>query len=101
MVKDRISNVLGVGDKVLVELPTSSIIGFVGKVQEPGLVAVRRGTAANMTPGALFVSCVIALPIDGENGQVAQVVKVYDAERKPGQEPPQGAQGGSGSSAPN
>ena len=49
--QDRIGNKLAHGDKVLVELPTSSIVGFVAELVEPGLVALRRGTAAGGTPG--------------------------------------------------
>jgi hypothetical protein len=86
-VKDRIGNVLAAGDKVMVELPVSSIIGFIADLAEPGLVAVRRGTAANMTPGRVLVSCVVALPVDGEFGAVAQLVKVYDAAKEGTQEP--------------
>lgn len=78
--KDRIGNKLAVKDKVLVELPTSSIIGFIAEAVEPGLVAVRRGTAAAGTPGRLLVSVVFALPVDPETGSVAQVVKVYDPD---------------------
>jgi hypothetical protein len=91
--KDRIGNTLAMGDKVMVELPTSSIIGFVADLQEPGLVAVRRGSAANMTPGRVLVSCVVALPVDGEFGAVAQVVKVYDAAKKDAQEAPDHLEG--------
>jgi hypothetical protein len=85
--KDRIGNVLAKGDKLMVELPMSSIIGFIADLAEPGLVAVRRGTEANMTPGRLLVSCVIALPVDGEYGAVPQVVKVYDAAKEGALEP--------------
>jgi hypothetical protein len=85
--KDRIGNVLGMGDKVLVELPTSSIVGFIADLAEPGLVAVRRGSAANLTPGRVLVSCVVALPVDGEFGAVPQLVKVYDAAKEGTQEP--------------
>jgi hypothetical protein len=84
--KDRIGNVLGMGDKVLIELPTSSIVGFIADLAEPGLVAVRRGTAANLTPGRVLVSCVVALPVDGEFGAVPQLVKVYDAAKEGTQE---------------
>lgn len=99
--KDRIGNVLANGDKVLVELPTSSIVGFIADLAEPGLVAVRRGTAANMTPGRVLVSCVIALPVDGEVGAVPQLVKVYDAAKEGTQEPSQGFEGRQGSSREN
>jgi hypothetical protein len=86
-VKDRIGNVLEMGDKVLIELPTSSIVGFIADLAEPGLVAVRRGSAANMTPGRVLVSCVVALPVDGEYGAVPQLVKVYDAAKEGHLEP--------------
>lgn len=94
--KDRIGNTLAVSDKVLVELPTSSIVGFIAELQEPGLVAVRRGTAANMTPGRVLVTCVIALPVDGEQSAVGQLVKVHDAERDRLKDASQGEKGTSG-----
>jgi hypothetical protein len=89
-VKDRIGNVLAAGDKVLVELPVSSIIGFVAELQEPGKVALRapdRVPHGYVTPGRVLVSCVVALPVDGEFGAVAQLVKVYDAAKEGTQEP--------------
>ena len=49
--KDRIGNKLALQDKVLVELPTSSIVGFISDLQEPGIVALRHGVGAGMTPG--------------------------------------------------
>ena len=76
--KDRINNVLAAGDKVLVELPVSSIIGFVAKLEEPGLVG---RLAGSVTPGRIFVSCVIALPVDGELNAAPQLVKVYDSDK--------------------
>jgi len=94
--KDRIGNTLALKDKVLVELPTSSIIGFIAELQEPGVVAIRRGTAAGMTPGRVLVSCVIALPVDAEQNAVGQLVKVHDAERDGLKEPSQGEKGTSG-----
>jgi hypothetical protein len=79
MVKDRIGNVLGKGNKLAVMLPESQIFGFVADVREPSVIrGVRSG--AEMTPGAVLVSCVIALPIDPQTGQVAQCVKVYDPD---------------------
>ena len=99
--KDRIGNKLAVSDKVLVELPTSSIVGFIADLQEPGLVAVRRGTAANMTPGRILVSCVIAVPVDGEQNAVGQLVKVYDAAREGIQETSLVAEGSSEPSKAN
>lgn len=79
--KDRIENVLAVGDKVLVELPTSSIIGVISQLEEPGVLAIRRGTAAAQTPGRVLVACVIALPVDPASGATGQIVKVYDAAK--------------------
>jgi hypothetical protein len=76
--KDRIGNKLAMGDKVLVALPTSEIFGFIADMQECGLVAIRRGTAANATPGRVLVSCVVALPVDCDADAVAQLVKVHD-----------------------
>ena len=79
--KDRIGNKLALQDKVLVELPTSSIIGFISDLQEPGVVAIRRGTAAGSTPGRILVAVVIALPVEPDSGAVPQLVKVHDAAR--------------------
>ena len=39
--KDRIGNKFGTFGQVLVELPTSSIVGFIADLQEPGLVLRR------------------------------------------------------------
>lgn len=76
--KDRIGNKLAVGDRVLVALPESAIMGFVAEVKETGLVARVRGGGADTAPGHVMVSCVIALPVDSLMDAVAQVVKVYD-----------------------
>jgi hypothetical protein len=81
MVKDRIGNALATGDKVMVELPSSSIIGFVSEVQESGVLrATGRGELAPM-PGRVLVSCVIALPVDSQFGAAGGVVKVHDAAK--------------------
>lgn len=79
--KDRIGNKLAHGDKVLVELPTSSIVGFIAELQEPGVIALRRGAAAAGTPGRVLVSLVIALPCEADADAVPQLIKVYDAQR--------------------
>lgn len=79
--KDRIGNKLAAGDKVLVELPTSSIVGFIAELVEPGLVSIRRGTSAAATPGRVLVQLVIALPCEAEADAVPQLIKVYDALR--------------------
>lgn len=76
--KDRIGNKLVVGDRVLVSLPESAIMGFVAELKETGLVARVRGGGADTAPGHVMVSCVIALPVDSLMDAVAQVVKVYD-----------------------
>ena len=83
--KDRIGNKLALSDKVLVELPTSSIVGFIADLQEPGLV-LRRGRREG-TPGRLLVSCVIAIPVDAAQNAVGQLVKVYDAAKEGTQGP--------------
>lgn len=44
--KDRIGNKLATGDRVLVSLPESAIMGFVAEVKETGLVARVRGGGA-------------------------------------------------------
>lgn len=80
--KDRIDNPLAVGDKVLVDLPSANIIGFVSQIQEPGVLAVRRGQSAAATPGRVLISCVIALPVDAEFGIVPQIVKVHNSAHK-------------------
>lgn len=79
--KDRIENVLAVGDKVLVELPSASIIGVISQLEEPGILAIRRGNAAAATPGRVIVACVIALPVDPALGATGALVKVYDAAK--------------------
>jgi hypothetical protein len=80
MVKDRIGNVLHKGDRLLVALPESQIFGFVAELKEQGVIRGVRG-GAETTPGAVLVSCVIALPIDYQSGQVVQCVKVYDPDK--------------------
>jgi hypothetical protein len=81
MVKDRVGNVLGQGDKLLIALPESQIFGFLAEIREGHIIqGVRRGGVEH-TPGAVLVSCVIALPIDAQLGQVAQCVKVYDPDK--------------------
>lgn len=82
--KDRIGNKLALSDKVLVELPTSSIVGFIADLQEPGLVLRRN----QETPGRLLVSCVIAIPVDAAQNAVGQLVKVYDAAKAEGTQGP-------------
>lgn len=77
--KDRIGNVLGEGDRVLVTMPESSIFGFVAKVEDGGLYAVKGGTSQQ--PGRILVSCVIAIPVDPVMGQTAQLVKVWDPDK--------------------
>jgi hypothetical protein len=80
--KDRIGNVLAAGDKVLVDLGTSNICGFVSGLEEPGLVTVRMGNEAEIKPGRILVACVIALPVDAIQNAVAGVIKVYDPDKK-------------------
>jgi hypothetical protein len=79
--KDRIGNKLATGDKVLVQLPESAIMGFIAEVKETGLVARVRGGGADTAPGHVLVSCVIALPADTLMDAVAQCVKVYDPNK--------------------
>jgi hypothetical protein len=97
--KDRIGNTLTLRDKVLVELPTSSIVGFISDLKECGLVAIHRGQEAVGTPGHVLVSCVIAIPINPSDNAAAALVKVYDADRPQG--PSLIPQGGVGSSREN
>lgn len=82
--KDRIGNTLSKFDKVLVELPTSSIVGFIADLKECGLVALRRGNEAANTPGHVLVQCVIAIPVEPQSDAAAQLVKVYDADKTHG-----------------
>jgi hypothetical protein len=82
--KDRIGNKLALGDKVFVHLPEAGIFGYIGDLQECGLVAIRRGTAAGSTPGRVLISCVVALPVDCDVDAVAQLVKVYDPAKAQG-----------------
>lgn len=81
MVKDRIGNVLAEGQKVVVALPEAQIFGFVAKVEEGGLITGLRQGGAQKRLGRILVSCVIALPVDPEEGQVAQLVRVYDPDK--------------------
>jgi hypothetical protein len=80
--KDRIGNKLAVGDRVLVSLPESAIMGYVAEVKETGLVARVRGGGADTAPGHVLVSCVIALPVDSLMDAVPQVVRVHDPAKE-------------------
>ena len=82
--KDRIGNELKVGHKVLVALPESSIFGYVAQVEGGGLITGVRGVKGGIEqrPGRILVSCVIALPIHPEQGWVAELVRVYDSEKR-------------------
>ena len=91
--KDRIGNKLATGDKVVVALPEAQIFGFVAQLEEGGVITgvnkVRGGM--EQRPGRILVSCVIALPVDPAYDAVAQLVKVYDADKheaKPAEERP-------------
>lgn len=81
--KDRLGNELKVGNKVLIHLPDSSIFGYVAQVEGGGLITGVRGVkgGATQTPGRILVSCVIALPVHPEVGQVAELVRVYDPDK--------------------
>jgi hypothetical protein len=80
--KDRIGNVLAKGDKVVVALAEAQIFGFVAETTEPGLITGVRGPkGTELTPGRVLVSCIIAVPVDPNMGIVAQMVKVYDADK--------------------
>jgi hypothetical protein len=81
--KDRIGNTLKVGDKVMVALPEASIFGFVAQVDAGGIITGVRSVKGGMQakPGRILVSCVIALPVHPEAGQVGELVRVYDAEK--------------------
>jgi hypothetical protein len=81
MVKDRVGNVLAKGNKILVALPESQIFGFVAEVKESSIVLGSRRGGAEQTPGMVLVSCVLALPVDPESGQVAQCVRVVDPDK--------------------
>jgi len=80
MVKDRLGNVMGKGDRLCIALPEAQIFGFVAEVKEQGVIRGVRGAAETM-PGHVLVSCVIALPVDPNSGQIPQCVKVYDPEK--------------------
>lgn len=81
MVKDRLGNALGKGDRLCIALPEAQIFGFVAEVKDQGVIRGVRNTA-DMTPGHVLVSCVIALPVDPTSGQIPQCVKVYDPEKR-------------------
>jgi len=80
MVKDRLGNMLAKGDRLCIALPEAQIFGFVAEVKEQGVIRGVRGSA-EMTSGVVLVSCVIALPVDPNSGQIPQCVKVYDPEK--------------------
>lgn len=94
--KDRIGNKLAVGDKVMVQLPESAVIGFVANMQETGMLARVRGGGADTAPGHVLVTCVLQLPVDTLMDAVAQVIKVYDANKAS-----EASQGGVDASKPN
>lgn len=79
--KDRIANPLAVGDKVVVALPEAQIFGFIAQIDQGGIITGLKRGGAEKKPGRILVSCVIALPVDDETGAVAQLVKVYDADK--------------------
>lgn len=79
MVKDRIGNVLTVGDKVIAQLPDASLVGFVSEVQEP---SVLRTNDRSPMPGRVLITCVIALPVDPNFNATGNLVKVYDADKE-------------------
>jgi DNA-binding IscR family transcriptional regulator len=83
MMKDRIGNKLGMGDKVVVALPEAQIFGFVAQLEEGGIITGVRGARGGVEqrPGRILVSCVIALPVDSEYDSVAQIVKVHDPDK--------------------
>jgi len=81
MAKDRLGNSLEKGDRLCIALPEAQIFGFVAEVKEQGVIRGVRG-GAETTPGAVLVSCVIALPLDPKTGQIPQCVKVYDPEKR-------------------
>jgi len=77
MIKDRLGNVLGKGDRLCVTLPEALTFGFVAEIKDQGVIR-RSLNAAEVAPGHVLVSCVLMLPVDPNSGQVAQCVKVYD-----------------------
>lgn len=80
MVKDRIGNVLGKGDRLCIALPEAQIFGFVAEIKDQGVIRGVRN-AAEMMPGHVLVSCVVALPVDPNSGQIPQCVKVHDPDK--------------------
>ena len=87
---DRIGNKLAVGDRVLVNLPESNVIGFISDAKETSVVAQLRGRGVAADPGRILVAFVLAFPVDGDAEAVASVVKVHD----PAQDASQAAQSG-------
>lgn len=79
--KDRIGNKLALGDKVVVALPEAQIFGFIGQLEEGGLITGLKRGGSDRRPGRILVSCVIALPVDPESGAVTQLVRVYDPDK--------------------
>ena len=82
--KDRIGNVLEMGQKVVVSLPEAQIFGFVAQLEQGGLITGIRAGGASKRMGRVLVSCVIALPCDPEEDAVAQWVRVYDPDKHEG-----------------
>jgi hypothetical protein len=84
MAKDLIGNVLHVGDKVHVQLVNPQIFGFIAEVVEPPMIA--RSNRAELRPGHVLVSCVIAIPIDPTLEGIPQIARVYDSAKEESRE---------------
>ena len=86
--KDRIGNRLEIGQKVCVALTEAQIFGFIGQIEEGGLITGLRQGGTEKRLGRILVSCVVALPVDPEDGMAPQLVRVYDSDKH--EEPAQG-----------
>jgi hypothetical protein len=75
---DRIGNKLAVGDRVLVNLPDATVIGFISEAKETSVLAQVRGNGVTAAPGRVLVACVLAFPVDSDANAVGNVVKVHD-----------------------
>lgn len=74
--KDRIGNELAKGKRVLVQLPESSVFGYIAELEESSMVALRE-----RKPGRVIVNVVLALPADDVFNQVASCVVVEDPNK--------------------
>ena len=76
MVRDLLGNPLKKGDRIMVELNSPRVFGFIAELVEPPLVA--QAHRAAMQPGHILVSVVVPVPVDPSSSQCVAVTRVYD-----------------------